>query len=281
MSGGCCRGRDHHDQRLPAVSAYRVAAPDRQHFVRDDARVHSLPTPVAGLELRSAQLAYGVVVFAGTPASTRHFRSKGEHLPQNVSHHEYRVGTTRGNRHPATPAGRPGGCGRSATSAAGTAGQMPMNTHGAARRQTRPSSTPLAPSVNSLSIHSRSADMSATGVPYRASRSCSRRAYGQHAHADTSQTQAGQAARRLGVRLRSPAAMAGQAGYPGPHRSQGTRVLAAAGALSLGHRAHHVRHEALCLYPRFSREELGRRFLGPMTYLDPKGEGDKSTSENQ
>jgi hypothetical protein len=42
-----------------------------------------------------------------------------------------------------------------------------------------------------------------------------------------------------------------------------------------------VRHEALCLYPRFSREELGRRFLGPMTYLDPKGEGDKSMSENQ
>jgi hypothetical protein len=42
-----------------------------------------------------------------------------------------------------------------------------------------------------------------------------------------------------------------------------------------------VRHEALCLYPRLSREEFGRRFLGPMTYLDPKGEGDKSMSENQ
>ncbi len=42
-----------------------------------------------------------------------------------------------------------------------------------------------------------------------------------------------------------------------------------------------MRHEALCLYPRFNREELGRRFLGPMTHLDPKGEGDKSMSENQ
>jgi hypothetical protein len=30
------------------------------------------------------------------------------------------------------------------------------------------------------------------------------------------------------------------------------------------------------LYPRFSREELGGRFLGLMAYLDPKGEGDKS-----
>jgi hypothetical protein len=30
------------------------------------------------------------------------------------------------------------------------------------------------------------------------------------------------------------------------------------------------------LYPRRSREELGGRFLGPMAYLDPKGEGDQS-----
>ena len=30
------------------------------------------------------------------------------------------------------------------------------------------------------------------------------------------------------------------------------------------------------LYPRCSREELGRRFLGRLTYLDPKGEGDNS-----
>ena len=30
------------------------------------------------------------------------------------------------------------------------------------------------------------------------------------------------------------------------------------------------------MYPRRSREELGGRFLGPMAYLDPKGEGDKS-----
>ncbi|MFF3249237.1 hypothetical protein ACFYWY_37235 [Streptomyces sp. NPDC002870] len=50
---------------------------------------------------------------------------------------------------------------------------------------------------------------------------------------------------------------------------------------ALGGRAEHVRHEALCLYPRLSREELGRRFLGQMTYLDPKGEGDNSMSENQ
>ncbi|MFF2149345.1 IS5 family transposase [Kitasatospora sp. NPDC058190] len=49
----------------------------------------------------------------------------------------------------------------------------------------------------------------------------------------------------------------------------------------LGRRAHSVRHEALCLYPRLSREELGRRFLGRMTHLDPKGEGDKSMSGNR
>ena len=35
------------------------------------------------------------------------------------------------------------------------------------------------------------------------------------------------------------------------------------------------------LYPRFSREGLGGRFLGLMAYLDPKGEGDKSMPENQ
>ena len=35
------------------------------------------------------------------------------------------------------------------------------------------------------------------------------------------------------------------------------------------------------LYPRFSREELGGRFLGLMAYLDPKGEGDKSMPGNQ
>jgi hypothetical protein len=35
------------------------------------------------------------------------------------------------------------------------------------------------------------------------------------------------------------------------------------------------------LYPRFSREELGGRFLGLMAYLDPKGEGDKSMPGKQ
>jgi hypothetical protein len=54
-----------------------------------------------------------------------------------------------------------------------------------------------------------------------------------------------------------------------------------AGQDQMGRRADLVRHEALCLYPRLSREELGRRFLGRMTYLDPKGEGDNSMSENQ
>lgn len=49
----------------------------------------------------------------------------------------------------------------------------------------------------------------------------------------------------------------------------------------MGRRTNHVRHEALYLYPRLSREELGRRFLGRMTYLDPKGEGDKSMSGNR
>jgi hypothetical protein len=67
---------------------------------------------------------------------------------------------------------------------------------------------------------------------------------------------------------------------PGDRRARrGTRVWLV--HFSLGGRAHDVRHEALCLYPRFSREELGRRFLGWMTYLNPKGEGDKSMSENQ
>jgi hypothetical protein len=30
------------------------------------------------------------------------------------------------------------------------------------------------------------------------------------------------------------------------------------------------------MYPRLSREELGGRFLGPLAYLDPKGDGDQS-----
>jgi putative transposase len=34
-------------------------------------------------------------------------------------------------------------------------------------------------------------------------------------------------------------------------------------------------------YPRPSREELGGRFLGPMAYLDPKGEGDNSMPGKQ
>ena len=35
------------------------------------------------------------------------------------------------------------------------------------------------------------------------------------------------------------------------------------------------------LYPRRSREELGGRFLGPMAYLDPKGEGNNSMPGKQ
>jgi hypothetical protein len=35
------------------------------------------------------------------------------------------------------------------------------------------------------------------------------------------------------------------------------------------------------LYPRRSREELGRKLLGPMTYPDPKGERDKSMPGNR
>jgi hypothetical protein len=34
-------------------------------------------------------------------------------------------------------------------------------------------------------------------------------------------------------------------------------------------------------YPRHSREKLGRRFLGPMAHLDPKGDGDSSMPGNQ
>ena len=33
------------------------------------------------------------------------------------------------------------------------------------------------------------------------------------------------------------------------------------------------------MYPRLSREELGGRFLGPLAYLDPKGDGDQSMPE--
>jgi hypothetical protein len=35
------------------------------------------------------------------------------------------------------------------------------------------------------------------------------------------------------------------------------------------------------LYPRCSREELGRRFLGHLTYLEVKAEGDNSMSGKQ
>lgn len=35
------------------------------------------------------------------------------------------------------------------------------------------------------------------------------------------------------------------------------------------------------MYPRRRREELERRFLGLMTYLEPKGEGDSSMSGNR
>ena len=34
------------------------------------------------------------------------------------------------------------------------------------------------------------------------------------------------------------------------------------------------------LYPRLSREEFEGRFLGPMPYLEPKGEGNHSMAEN-
>jgi hypothetical protein len=53
---------------------------------------------------------------------------------------------------------------------------------------------------------------------------------------------------------------------------------------SMAHRAPSGRRGAprgALLYPRCSREELGGRFLGPMAYLDPKGEGDKSMPGKQ
>jgi hypothetical protein len=43
----------------------------------------------------------------------------------------------------------------------------------------------------------------------------------------------------------------------------------------------HCAPRGASLYPRRSREELGGRFLGPMAYLDPKGEGDKSMPGKQ
>ncbi|MFJ3898394.1 MULTISPECIES: transposase [unclassified Streptomyces] len=66
----------------------------------------------------------------------------------------------------------------------------------------------------------------------------------------------------------------------GRHTTSGSAPLRGRPA-TLGRRADVVRHEAPCLYPRLSREELGRSFPGRMTYLDPKGEGDDSMSENQ
>jgi hypothetical protein len=46
-----------------------------------------------------------------------------------------------------------------------------------------------------------------------------------------------------------------------------SRLQSTARTPPLNHRTHHVRHEALCLYPRLSQEDLGRRFLGAMTEL--------------
>ncbi|MFJ2379358.1 transposase, partial [Streptomyces sp. NPDC087769] len=69
--------------------------------------------------------------------------------------------------------------------------------------------------------------------------------------------------------------------YRRPHSPQRNRIQRTARTPQMGHRTHYVRHEALCLYPGLSREGFGRRFLGRMTYLDPKGEGDNSMSENQ
>ena len=43
----------------------------------------------------------------------------------------------------------------------------------------------------------------------------------------------------------------------------------------------HTAPRGASLYPRQSREELGGRFLGPMAYLDPKGEGNNSMPEKQ
>ncbi|MBA4067434.1 MAG: hypothetical protein C0501_27740 [Isosphaera sp.] len=37
-----------------------------------------------------------------------------------------------------------------------------------------------------------------------------------------------------------------------------------------------VRHVSWLRYPRFSREELERRFLGRPTHLEPKGRGESS-----
>ena len=43
----------------------------------------------------------------------------------------------------------------------------------------------------------------------------------------------------------------------------------------------HCAPRGASLYPRRSRDELGGRFVGPMAYLDPKGEGDNSMPGKQ
>lgn len=95
-------------------------------------------------------------------------------------------------------------------------------------------------------------------------------------------------AEHAGLTLRRPRLRPRPLPQPGPrprhrasHRPPRHPARHRTGHLPVGDRADLVRHEAPCLYPRLSREELGRRFLGRMTYLDPKGEGDNSMSENQ
>ncbi len=129
---------------------------------------------------------------------------------------------------------------------------------------------PLSIGISAANLHDSQALIPLVrGVPPIRSRRGPRRRRPRKLHGDK------------GLRLRSPAALAVLPRHPAPPRPQGRRVIPTPGQTPLGRGTDRVRHEALCLYPRLSREELGRRFLGRMTYLDPKGEGDNSMSENQ
>jgi hypothetical protein len=65
-----------------------------------------------------------------------------------------------------------------------------------------------------------------------------------------------------------------------PVRREAARKRTSPGWYLAARPTHRAPRGAL-LYPRFSREGFGGRFLGRMADLDPKGEGDKSMPETR
>ena len=79
----------------------------------------------------------------------------------------------------------------------------------------------------------------------------------------------------LGV-LRHWRARYSETGTPGSEGGRWKRNLHTAGNLAM--RPTLPAPRGALSYPQCSWEEFGGTFLGPMTYLDPKGEGDGSMS---